>query len=197
MIEHVPMPKVARLEGDHDRVSVEAQARTWCWRSSSSSSPWPSHERFGASSERGVRLLDQLDRQLADLVGDSGAGRDGGADRAIRPASAARASAGASPIPRPPTCPCCRGKLGEGMTETLKRDPAPEGDPVRAGELLLSGLRGDHPAVGDRTFDCARTRRTGTARPSAVREVHQCPRLRRGRRRDRFRFMERGQRRTD
>ena len=97
------------------------------------------HDTFGASSERGAKLLDQMELQLADLVETVTEGKV--------------AAAIASPVPTPPepsqkparrplpahlprerlvhpaasACPCCGGhlrKLGEDVTETLELVPA-------------------------------------------------------------------------
>ena len=98
------------------------------------------HDRFGASSERGRKLLDQLELQLEEL--EAAATEDEaalGPDqeglpprlRAIRrkpvrgplPAHLPRERV---VIPGPTECPCCRGKLaklGEDVTETLEVVP--------------------------------------------------------------------------
>ena len=81
-------------------------------------------ERFGASSERGSRLIDQLELQLAELEATSAE------DEAI--AELAHGAAGTTVheharqrgvIPPPSCCPCCGGsrlaKVGEVVTETL------------------------------------------------------------------------------
>jgi len=65
------------------------------------------HERFGASSERGRKLLDQLDLQLKEM--EAAATEDEAAVQA-----------------NPSACPCCQGKLsklGEDVTETLEVIP--------------------------------------------------------------------------
>jgi transposase len=97
------------------------------------------HERFGASSERAVRLIDQLELQLADLeetaaeceiaAGVSGA--------AVEVRGFARRKPARRPLPDHlprerivypglSACPCCGGalrKLGEDVTETLELIP--------------------------------------------------------------------------
>ena len=95
-------------------------------------------ERFGASSERGSRLIEQLELQLAELEetvaeDEAAAGRDG-ADTAtvvgahVRQRPARRPLPAYLPrervvVPPPTTCPCCGGprlaKVGEVVTETL------------------------------------------------------------------------------
>ena len=98
------------------------------------------HERFGASSERGRKLLDQLELQLEEI--EAAAAEDEAANEvstppaAIRPASARRKPVRAPVpahlprervvVPGPSTCPCCNGKLaklGEDVTETLEVIP--------------------------------------------------------------------------
>ena len=150
------------------------------------------HERFGQSSERGA-LLDQLELQLADLEEDAAQPK-----RRQQLAAASMAEKIAVPpferrkparrplpehlprerivYPAPAACPCCGGgrlrKLGEDVTETLELVPAPvEGDPARAREVLLPGLRGDHAAAGALAPDRARAGRPKTARPCPVRQI--------------------------
>ena len=98
------------------------------------------HERFGASSERGRKLLDQLELQLEEI--EAAAAEDKAANEvstppaAIRPSSARRKPVRAPfpahlprervVVPGPSTCPCCNGKLaklGEDVTETLEVIP--------------------------------------------------------------------------
>lgn len=94
-------------------------------------------DRFGASSERGRRLLEQLELELEDLetaiAEDDPANAPGTLARASetgveRQRPARRAFPAALPrerivIPAPVQCPCCGSsrlkKLGESMTETL------------------------------------------------------------------------------
>ena len=96
------------------------------------------HDRFGASSERGRKLLDQLEMQLEDL--ETAAGEAGAAavhDAAAPEPSATRGKPVRRPLPThlprervvlpsPSACPCCGGnlsKLGESVTETLEIVP--------------------------------------------------------------------------
>jgi len=97
------------------------------------------HDRFGASSERGRKLLDQLELQLEEL--EAAAAEDEaalGPDREgvpPRPGIRRKPVRGPLPahlprervvIPGPTECPCCRGKLaklGEDVTETLEVIP--------------------------------------------------------------------------
>jgi transposase len=98
------------------------------------------HEQFGASSERGRKLLDQLELQLEEL--EATAAEDEIAldtDRAGDPAAPGlirrKPVRGPLPshlprervvIPGPTACPCCNGKLsklGEDVTETLEVVP--------------------------------------------------------------------------
>lgn len=95
------------------------------------------HERFGASSERSRKLLDQMELQLEEL--EAAASEDEAA--APPPATGERRSARRRPVrgplpahlprervvlPSPSACPCCGGrlsKLGEDVTETLEVVP--------------------------------------------------------------------------
>jgi transposase len=95
------------------------------------------HDKFGASSERGRKLLDQLELELDELVT---AASEDAAKAEARPARHADAP-GRKPVraplpahlPRervviaaPAACPCCGGrlaKLGEDVTETLEVVP--------------------------------------------------------------------------
>ena len=102
------------------------------------------HERFGPSSERGARLLDQLELQLGELV-ERRAQEEAAAEIAAPPASQLdkpqpkqRRKPARRPLPEnlprerrvepsPSACPCCGGrlrKLGEDITEMLERVPA-------------------------------------------------------------------------
>ena len=97
------------------------------------------HDKYGASSERGRKLLDQLELELGELVAAvsedaakvEGAAYKDGSTR--RPDSPPRGQPVRAPLPAhlprerivlpaPTTCPCCNGKLsklGEDITETL------------------------------------------------------------------------------
>ncbi len=99
------------------------------------------HDRFGASSERGRKLLDQMELQLEEL--EAAASEDAAAVTAAAEADRAgvRGLARRKPvraplpahlprervvIPGPSECPCCGGKLaklGEDVTETLEVIP--------------------------------------------------------------------------
>jgi transposase len=100
------------------------------------------HERFGASSERRTRLLEQLELELAELE-ESTSEDDVAAELACAPEvrevrrftrrkPARRALPEGLPrervvYPVPQSCPCCGGplsKLGEDVTETLEHQPA-------------------------------------------------------------------------
>ena len=99
------------------------------------------HNRFGASSERGRKLLDQLELQLEEAEAaatedDTAAGANTAATDPARPASTRRKPVRAPfpahlprervVIPGPASCPCCQGKLsklGEDVTETLEVIP--------------------------------------------------------------------------
>ncbi|RKK03153.1 IS66 family transposase [Pseudoroseomonas wenyumeiae] len=95
------------------------------------------HDKFGASSERGRKLLDQLELELGELVATA-------AEDAARAENQAGTRPGAPPrrpsrgplpahlprervvLPSPAACPCCGGKLsklGEDVTETLEVIP--------------------------------------------------------------------------
>ena len=101
-------------------------------------------ETFGASSERGAKLIDQLELQLADLV-EAATEAKSVAEITSLPAGSATAESEAAskkPARRPlpthlprervvhaadTTCTCCGGvlrKLGEDITETLELVPA-------------------------------------------------------------------------
>ncbi len=97
------------------------------------------HDRFGASSERGRKLLDQLELRLEEVEAAAAE------DRAVldpdeeglpaRGATRRKPVRGPLPahlprervvIPGPTACPCCGGrlaKLGEDVTEVLEKVP--------------------------------------------------------------------------
>jgi transposase len=95
-------------------------------------------DRFGQTSERGRRLLDQLELQLEELEADAA---EAEAKRAEPAGNIAGRTTRAKPvrgplpahlprervvIPGPTECPCCQGKLsklGETVTETLEVIP--------------------------------------------------------------------------
>ena len=89
------------------------------------------HDRFGASSQRGRKLLDQLEMQLEDLVtaaGEAEAAVEQDPAAPVRSATRGKPVRGPLPahlprervvLPSPSACPCCGGKLsklGESMT---------------------------------------------------------------------------------
>jgi transposase len=95
-------------------------------------------DRFGPTSERSRRLLDQLELQLEEL--EAGAAEDEvrrlpPVEEVARPAARDKPVRGPLPahlprervvIPSPSACPCCHGplaKLGETITETLEVVP--------------------------------------------------------------------------
>ncbi len=97
-------------------------------------------ERFGASAERGRKLLDQLEMQLEDLE-TAAAEAEATAEAATDETTTVRAFIRNKPVraplpehlprervvvPAPSACPCCGGtlaKLGEAVTETLECIP--------------------------------------------------------------------------
>ena len=96
------------------------------------------HDKFGASSERGRKLLDQLELELGELVATAAEDATRAEDQAgARPGAAPprRPSRGPLPahlprervvLPSPTACPCCGAKLsklGEDVTETLEVIP--------------------------------------------------------------------------
>ena len=97
------------------------------------------HDRFGASSERGRKLLDQLELQLeecAAAAAEDAAALDPDKDGIpVRGSSRRKPVRGPLPahlprervvIPGPAACPCCNGKLvklGETVTESLESIP--------------------------------------------------------------------------
>jgi transposase len=102
------------------------------------------HEKYGASSERGRKLIDQLELQLAVLEENAaqdetaaeiaaqkaeprGAAKPGQRERPARRALPADLPRERLVHPAPSECPCCGGplrKLGEDITETLEYVPA-------------------------------------------------------------------------
>ena len=96
-------------------------------------------DRFGASAERGRKLLDQLEMQLEEV--ETAAAEDDAAAAGVPDTTTVRPFVRAKPVrapfpahlprervvlPSPTTCPCCGGKLaklGESMTETLESIP--------------------------------------------------------------------------
>ena len=100
-------------------------------------------DKYGASSERGRKLIDQLELELGELVAaasEDAAKAEKAADkegRSRRPDSPPRGQPVRAPLPAhlprervvlpsPAACPCCGGKLsklGEDITETLEVEP--------------------------------------------------------------------------
>jgi transposase len=100
-------------------------------------------DKYGASSERGRKLIDQLELELGELVAaasEDAAKAEKAADkegRSRRPNSPPRGQPVRAPLPAhlprervvlpsPAACPCCGGKLsklGEDITETLEVEP--------------------------------------------------------------------------
>ena len=94
------------------------------------------HDKFAPSSERGRKLLDQLELQLAELE-ETASEDEIAAERPDAPAPPPRRTPVRGPlpahlprervvIPGPTTCPCCGGalsKLGETIPETLEMVP--------------------------------------------------------------------------
>ena len=101
------------------------------------------HDKYGAASERGRKLLDQLQLELGELVAaasedaakvEAAAGKEG---RTRQSDSLPRGQPVRAPLPAhlprervvlpaPTACPCCGGKLsklGEDITETLEAEP--------------------------------------------------------------------------
>ena len=96
-------------------------------------------DRFGATAERGRKLLDQLEMELEEL--ETTAAEDAASTEHAAPQSTVRAFQRARPVrgplpahlprervvlPSPVSCPCCGGKLvklGEAVTETLESIP--------------------------------------------------------------------------
>ena len=99
------------------------------------------HDKFGASSERSRKLIDQLELELGELVATASedatkAGNVGAKDKSASGTTSRRQPARAPfpdhlprervVIPAPSACPCCGGrlsKLGEDVTETLEVVP--------------------------------------------------------------------------
>jgi transposase len=95
-------------------------------------------DRFGPSSERGRKLLNQLEMQLEELetaAAEDQAAAEGSATTSVRPFTRTKPVRAPLPahlprervvIPSPTNCPCCGGrlaKLGETITETLESIP--------------------------------------------------------------------------
>jgi Transposase C of IS166 homeodomain len=146
------------------------------------------HERFGQSSERGV-LLDQLELQLADLEEDAAQAEAAAqmtaaaaASEKITVQSFERRKPAQRPLPEhlprerivypaPSACPCCGGKTLRKIGEDVADPAAMEGDSARSGEVLLPGLRSDHPAARPLASNRPRARWPEAPRPYPVLQV--------------------------
>src|SRR6516165_9044934 len=99
------------------------------------------HHRYGASSERGRKLLDQAELQLEEFEADAAEAATATGANADNEGSVVRSFTRRKPVrgplpahlprervvlPAPTACPCCGGtlsKLGETITETLESIP--------------------------------------------------------------------------
>jgi transposase len=131
-------------------------------------------DTFGASSERGAKLLDQLELQLAQL--EESVAADKTAAEITAPATGIEQTECRKPArrplpahlprervvhPAPSSCPCCGGalrKLGEDVTETLEHVPAQwkvishvrEKFSCRKCETITQALAPSHPIARGR-----------------------------------------------
>jgi transposase len=132
------------------------------------------HDKYGASSERGRKLIDQLELELGELVAaasedaakvEGAAGKDGSTRR---PDSPPRGQPVRAPLPAhlprewvvlpsPTACPCCNGKLSKLSEDITDSGHCPErggradqveSHPGRPRTVLLPYLRDRHPAAG-------------------------------------------------
>jgi hypothetical protein len=144
------------------------------------------HDRFGASSERGSKLLDQMELQLEELEATASEAATKAATDTASVTAFTRRKPVRAPLPghlprervvieAPSACPCCGGmlaKFGETITETLEVIPRQWKviQTVRAWaaertKVNLPLLREDHPATcgwfasRPNPSDCARTSR--------------------------------------
>jgi transposase len=145
----VPDPIPSDTESLRAALAAEQQARREAEARASGAEAMVAHlklliakmkrDRFGASAERGRKLLDQLEMQLEEL--ETAATEDEVAANAtpdkttVRPFTRAKPVRGPLPahlprervvLPSPASCPCCGGKLaklGESITETLESIP--------------------------------------------------------------------------
>jgi transposase len=145
----VPDPIPSDTESLRAALAAEQQARREAEARASGAEAMVAHlklliakmkrDRFGASAERGRKLLDQLEMQLEEL--ETAATEDEVAANAtpdkttVRPFTRAKPVRGPLPahlprervvLPSPASCPCCGGKLaklGETITETLESIP--------------------------------------------------------------------------
>src|SRR5690348_500364 len=125
-------------------------------------------EQYGQSSERGRKVLDQLELQLEELEAETSENAVTAQEAAAAVASFTRRRPARAPLPAHLprervvvaalwTCPVCGGrlaKLGEDITETLEVVPPMEGDPDGAREIHLPVLRENHSAAGTVPCHC-------------------------------------------
>jgi transposase len=143
-----PIP--ADIEALRAALTVEQQARREAEARASGAEAMVAHlklliakmkrDRFGASAERGRKLLDQLEMQLEELetaaAEDEASAANAAPDKTtVRPFTRAKPVRGPLPahlprervvLPSPTSCPCCGGKLaklGETITESLESIP--------------------------------------------------------------------------
>jgi transposase len=146
----VPDPIPSDTEALRAALAAEQQARREAEARASGAEAMVAHlklliakmkrDRFGASAERGRKLLDQLEMQLEELetaaTEDEAAAANTASDKTtVRPFTRAKPVRGPLPahlprervvLPSPSSCPCCGGKLaklGEAITETLESIP--------------------------------------------------------------------------
>jgi transposase len=145
----VPDPIPADTESLRAALAAEQQARREAEARASGAEAMVAHlklliakmkrDRFGASAERGRKLLDQLEMQLEELetaATEDEVAADAASDKTtVRPFTRAKPVRGPLPahlprervvLPSPASCPCCGGKLaklGETITETLESIP--------------------------------------------------------------------------
>jgi len=145
----VPDPIPSDTEALRAALAAEQQARREAEARASGAEAMVAHlklliakmkrDRFGASAERGRKLLDQLEMQLEELeaaAAEDQVAADAAPDKTIvRPFTRAKPVRGPLPahlprervvLPSPASCPCCGGKLaklGETITETLESIP--------------------------------------------------------------------------
>jgi len=145
----VPDPIPSDTESLRAALAAEQQARREAEARASGAEAMVAHlklliakmkrDRFGASAERGRRLLDQLEMQLEELetaaTEDEVAANTAPDKTTVRPFTRAKPVRGPLPthlprervvLPSPASCPCCGGKLaklGESITETLESIP--------------------------------------------------------------------------
>ena len=145
----MPDPIPSDIEALRAALAAEQQARREAEARASGAEAMVAHlklliakmkrDRFGASAERGRKLLDQLEMQLEELetaAAEDEVAADAAPDKTtVRPFTRAKPVRGPLPahlprervvLPSPTSCPCCGGKLaklGETITETLESIP--------------------------------------------------------------------------